>query len=399
MALFDKINSRYTKSMEHGGSYERDAAIGGYDRKELRGLSKQAKRGTLTQRERARYKYLKDERGGRRKRGLLAGLGGAGATLAALAAAGKLGGGAGGAGGAGLMDMIKGRLSEGKARAGELGEKGEGSMEGLSSLGAPKNISEEKELMKSLDNGVEAEARRNMISNSSRDFMTGRTPRPSEQTTSEGPVRAKSQFAPRPTEGGLSDAELLRQTRGGGITAENYIDLANEKKDEKAAEEDRLWDLIRNAPEDLFEEDMPILGVPTRDLVDTSQLSSENPSRFQAPSFGREVPLGDMLTQTELDAEDALPGRVGERPTQSPGPKVANLLKALEKAPRKKVDSIFKLLNSMGLDGGEAQYNPDEVAAPDRLMPRYGTRGNQTKIPPQLEALEQLKKLLGNRYR
>ena len=56
MALFDKINSRYTKSMEDGGSYERDAAIGGYDRKELRGLSKQARGGTLTQRERARYK-------------------------------------------------------------------------------------------------------------------------------------------------------------------------------------------------------------------------------------------------------------------------------------------------------------------------------------------------------
>ena len=99
--------------MEHGGSYERDAAVGGYDRKELRGLGKQAKSGTLTQRERARYNYLKDERGGRRKRGLLAGLGGAGAVLAGLAASGKLGGG-GGEGGAGIMDMIKGRLSEGK---------------------------------------------------------------------------------------------------------------------------------------------------------------------------------------------------------------------------------------------------------------------------------------------
>ena len=109
MALFDNINSRYTRSMEHGGSYERDAAVGGYDRKELRGLIKQAKSGTLTQRERARYNYLKDERGGRRKRGLLAGLGAAGAVLAGLAASGKLGGG-GGEGG-GLMDMIKGRLA------------------------------------------------------------------------------------------------------------------------------------------------------------------------------------------------------------------------------------------------------------------------------------------------
>lgn len=117
MALFD-LNSRYTKSMEHGGSYERDASIGGYNRKELRGLSKQARRGTLTQRERARLKYLTDERGGRRKRGLLSGLGGAAATLGALAAAGKLGEGEGGEGrGAALMDAIKLRLAEGKDKA------------------------------------------------------------------------------------------------------------------------------------------------------------------------------------------------------------------------------------------------------------------------------------------
>ncbi len=107
MALFD-LNSRYTKSMEHGGSYERDASIGGYNRKELRGLNKQAKRGTLTQRERARLKYLTDERKGRRKRGLLSGLGGAAATLGALAAAGKLGE---GEGGSALMDAIKSRLA------------------------------------------------------------------------------------------------------------------------------------------------------------------------------------------------------------------------------------------------------------------------------------------------
>ena len=100
--------------MENGGSYERDASIGGYNRKELRGLSKQARRGTLTQRERARLKYLTDERGGRRKRGLLSGLGGAAATLGALAAAGKLGGGDG-EGGSALMDAIKSRLAGKKA--------------------------------------------------------------------------------------------------------------------------------------------------------------------------------------------------------------------------------------------------------------------------------------------
>ena len=109
MALFDNINSRYTQSMAEGGTYQRDASVGGYSRKELRGLSKQAKSGTLTQRERARYEHLRGERKGRRKRGLLAGLGGAAALAGGLAAAGKLGGGGGGGGG-GLMDSIKNRL-------------------------------------------------------------------------------------------------------------------------------------------------------------------------------------------------------------------------------------------------------------------------------------------------
>lgn len=116
MALFDNINSRYTQSMAEGGSYRRDAAEGGYDRKELRGLSKQAKSGSLTQRERARYKYLKDERKGRRKRGLLAGLGGAAALAGGLAAAGKLGG---GSGGGGLMDSIKNKLQDRTKRKAE----------------------------------------------------------------------------------------------------------------------------------------------------------------------------------------------------------------------------------------------------------------------------------------
>jgi len=107
MALFDNINSRYTQSMAKGGTYERDASAGGYDRKELRGLSKQARSGSLTERERARYKYLKTERKGRRGRGLLAGLGGAAAIAGGLAAAGKLGG---GSGGGSLMDSIKNRL-------------------------------------------------------------------------------------------------------------------------------------------------------------------------------------------------------------------------------------------------------------------------------------------------
>ena len=144
MALFD-LNSRYTKSMENGGSYEREASIGGYNRKELRGLNRQARRGTLTQRERARLKYLTDERKGRRKRGLLSGLGGAAATLGGLALAGKLGKGEGG-GGAALMDAIKSRLAAGKVRANELGEKGEGSMEEMM-VPKPENVREERGLV------------------------------------------------------------------------------------------------------------------------------------------------------------------------------------------------------------------------------------------------------------
>lgn len=130
MALFDNINSRYTQSMAEGGSYRRDAAEGGYDRKELRGLSKQAKSGSLTQRERARYNYLKDERKGRRKRGLLAGLGGAAALAGGLAAAGKLGRGDGS-----LMDSIKNRFAQKQSeRASELDEQGEGSMEAMKNI-------------------------------------------------------------------------------------------------------------------------------------------------------------------------------------------------------------------------------------------------------------------------
>jgi len=351
--------------MEHGGSYERDASIGGYNRKELRGLSKQARRGTLTQRERARLKYLTDERRGRRKRGLLSGLGGAAATLGALAAAGKLGE---GEGGSALMDAIKSRIDDKrKARADELGEKGEGSMESISSLRAPKNVREERGLVES-GPGI------------------GKSPASSD--TPGADIISEDMGADR-----VSDAQevldlLMQSTASDPITSEGPVRGTTATTPQES-----------NDP-------MAFIQNLVRERSASNQapmISSENPqdSALQAPSFGREVPLGDMLTQAELDAEDALPGRVGERPTQSPGPKVANLLKALEKAPRKKVDSIFKLLNSMGLDGGEAQYNPEEVAAPDRLTPRFGSRsqGNPNLNLPQLEALQQLRSILGNRYR
>ena len=81
-----------------------DGSIGGFNRPELRGLRKQARRGTLTNRERRRLNYLTNEAKGRRRRGLLAGLGGAAAALgtAALIKSG---------GAKGLMDNIKSRIS------------------------------------------------------------------------------------------------------------------------------------------------------------------------------------------------------------------------------------------------------------------------------------------------
>ena len=113
MALFNKINRRI-KSMQEGGQpfggnvvmpEVDDGSIGGFNRPELRGLRKQARRGTLTNRERRRLNYLTNEVKGRRKRGLLSGLGGAAAALgtAALIKSG---------GAKGLMDSIKGRVSD-----------------------------------------------------------------------------------------------------------------------------------------------------------------------------------------------------------------------------------------------------------------------------------------------
>ena len=381
MALFD-LNSRYTKSMEHGGSYERDASIGGYNRKELRGLNRQAKRGTLTQRERARLKYLTDERRGRRKRGLLSGLGGAAATLGALAAAGKLGE---GEGGSALMDAIKDRLKQKSLERNISRSNKQKVLEDAKNykpeaVGDYDPMSDIQDIPLSKENIIEDEL---YSSNMQLPPEPRDTPAADRISESMGADRAEQ----------VSDAQevldlLMQSTTSDPITSEGPVrgttaTTPQESNDPMAF----IQDLVRER------------GAANQ----ASMISSENPqdSALQAPSFGREVPLGDMLTQAELDAEDALPGRVGEQPTQSPGPKVANLLKALEKAPRKKVDSIFKLLNSMGLDGGEAQYNPDEVAVPDYLPPRVRpiSQGNPNRNLPQLEALQQLRSILGNRYR
>ena len=162
--------------MEHGGSYERDAAVGGYDRKELRGLSKQAKRGTLTQRERARYKYLKDERGGRRKRGLLSGLGGAAAALGGLAAAGKLGQ---GGDGNGVMEFFRNKLKGDKRQVNE--------MEPTGNIENPA-----QEVFEDVPSDLEQEA----VPSEPRNTPGAERPPSSTPITSEGPVREESPYAP-----------------------------------------------------------------------------------------------------------------------------------------------------------------------------------------------------------
>ena len=122
MALFNSINRRI-KSMQEGGQpfggnvvmpEVDDGSIGGFNRPELRGLRKQARRGTLTNRERRRLNYLTNEAKGRRRRGLLSGLGGAAAALGAAALI--KGGGA-----KGLMDSIKSRIGGEERKEGEEG--------------------------------------------------------------------------------------------------------------------------------------------------------------------------------------------------------------------------------------------------------------------------------------
>ena len=127
MALFNNINRRI-KSMQEGGRpfvmpEVDDGSIGGFNRPELRGLRKQARRGTLTNRERRRLNYLTNEAKGRRRRGLLSGLGGAAAALgtAALIKSG---------GAKGLMDSIKSRIS---------GEKGQEKLDAFNEANRLKN--------------------------------------------------------------------------------------------------------------------------------------------------------------------------------------------------------------------------------------------------------------------
>ena len=103
MAIFENLEDRYSNMK---------GSEGGFDRREFRGLRKQARRGTLSGRERARYDYLKSIREDRNKR--------AAAIAAAAALAGAGIGAAGGGGGlkAGLS-AIKGGIKKGIGKVAE----------------------------------------------------------------------------------------------------------------------------------------------------------------------------------------------------------------------------------------------------------------------------------------
>lgn len=439
MALFD-LNSRYTKSMEHGGSYERDASIGGYNRKELRGLNRQARRGTLTQRERARLKYLTDERGGRRKRGLLAGLGGVGATLGALAAAGKLGD---GKGGAALMDAIKLRLAEGKEK--RMRRRAD-PMEGISSLEAPKNVREEG-LMES-GPGI-GEARRSvgadLVSDSTNrqedlghgemtgliDEMIERSNEDKQKADANKPARGTD---PRDFSGELSESVGEGDLYEAQQEAERQARLARRPEFASGSNLDPY--LMPAQRQDEFIPQGPIRGgmVPgpegrsdtpgshvqqalleiARD--EASRVSSENPLPTGITSTrrntGPEVDLGSMLTQAELDAENALPGRIGERATRgSNRPNVSQLFKALNRSKPSEIDvdpegltsdqspgAAQTLLNAYNEKRRELGLEPAIQLTKEMIEETEGAMDPRDRATPQLMTRRPPRQIF-NRYR
>lgn len=103
MAIFENLEDRYSGMK---------GSEGGFDRREFRGLRKQARRGTLSGRERARYDYLKSIREDRNKRAAAI----AGAAALAGAGIGAAGGGAGLKAGLGA---IKGGIKKGVGKVAE----------------------------------------------------------------------------------------------------------------------------------------------------------------------------------------------------------------------------------------------------------------------------------------
>jgi len=403
MALFD-LNSRYTKSMEHGGSYEREASIGGYNRKELRGLNKQARRGSLTQRERARLKYLTDERRGRRKRGLLSGLGGAAATLGALAAAGKLGE---GKGGAALMDAIKSRIDDKrKARADELGEKGEGSMESISSLGAPKNVREERGLV----GGKRAEESSAPMSLEDLDLDT---PGPDlvsrftntgadvddvlekiEQDVARTQARDRSiaagESAQRPVnpyaplEEGMSDAASVRQGRSDVAINNDWLGMLDMENELKREEEKKLSRAIKNLSERYEAQD------------DASRVSSENPLPTGITSTRRNTgPEVTGLRSRSVDLGSDFPAEIPANPGSPLEPDVdqypaSNRARALPTrgSNRPNVSQLFKALNRS--KPSEIDVDPEGLASSPAMAKQVLAQLNRRREQIGLKPVESL---------
>ena len=383
MALFDNINSRYTKSMADGGSYERDAAIGGYDRKELRGLSKQAKRGTLTQRERARYNYLKDERGGRRKRGLLSGLGGAGAVLAGLAASGKLGGG-GGEGGAGLMDLIKARMRG----------------------------SQEKNLLKNLSkDSIEAATSGDIPAYGNYDPMSEIQDIPLREENVEGaydegessnmqlpdglPFQGRSEGGP-PVRGGM--APSAPEPEGRSNTPDNHVEQAMLEM----ARDEASRVTQGEGEEGSMTIENPATGPVRRDIefapADrvTEPLAGNEERRFRG---GPPVAFGGEGSNSGMTAEGFRSSEINIDPEGLADPQY-------EGSAEKMLEVLNNSRQELGLDPverltSEALRETKRTETPKRINPRQPGQ-IQTNRPeknlPQLEASEQLRHFFGNRY-
>ena len=492
MALFDNINSRYTKSMEHGGSYERDAAIGGYDRKELRGLSKQAKRGTLTQRERARYKYLKDERGGRRKRGLLSGLGGAGAVLAGLAASGKLGGlGGGGEGGSALMDAIKGRLSEGKVNlqdklglvndkrlAKKLGVDPREYVDDSPASAVTEDVSSDMQLPPELRdtpradivaNSMDEARRRQIIATNERNdqYVTDRDANLADKLNR---IEAEENAVSAANEGGDPLRQPISNT-GDRVVDEAAIER-NRVVDEAAIERERqanmqempggpvarggmspvipspdgsqpladeaISDIIRQMRSDADEEEAAmssnsptnineVTGMNSRSVDLGSDFPAKLPTEAEVALRGVPInfntnrrPVESSNNQSPaVDPNDALTGifqRTGQRPVRANSVDPMGIIQGdsrdenVSEAQREEDAVNFLItLNKRRVDKGLPKVNKitmDAIKETGRSTSELMTPRQIGQIPtnrpeknlPQLEALQQLKSILGNRY-
>lgn len=483
MALFD-LNSRYTKSMEHGGSYERDASIGGYNRKELRGLNKQAKRGTLTQRERARLKYLTDERRGRRKRGLLSGLGGAAATLGALAAAGKLGEGEGGEGrGAALMDAIKLRLAEGKVNAKDklellndkrlarkLGVDPREYVDDSPASAVTEDVSSDMQLPRELRDtpgadlisdvqgggemtrrvdemegdgrgGEEGRMQRQRTSERNDQYVTDRDANLAEKTAFLEKLEKESKLDPglwhaaeveQPYKD-LEDkrlAELMglgkKELPGGPVARRGTSPLIPSPDGSQPLADEAISDIIRQMRSDADEEEAAMSSNSPTNINEVTGLRSR--SVDLGSDFPAELPARTNIRPIEssnnqppaVDPNDVLTrikNRTGSRPVRansvdpmgllggdsrdenvSEAQREEDAVEFLSLLNRKRVEKGLPEVNKITMDAIKETGRSTSELMNSRQFGQIPTNRSKKNLP-QLEALQQLRSILGNRYR